>query len=60
MVVLKPTKKQLQEIFETEVTEDLVIQKNTISEDDQKWWYKSLTNLGKLLQAAWDKKKGRV
>jgi len=60
MVVLKPTKKQLQEIFETEVTKDLVIQKNTISEDDQKWWYKSLTNLGKLLQAAWDKKKGRV
>ena len=55
-----PTEKELQEAIKKEVMKDLIIQDCKMTEKDQKWWYKALTNFGKLLQAAWDKKKGRV
>ena len=57
MTTKRPTKKELQEAIKEEVMRDLVIQDWEMSEKDQKWWYKSLTNLGKLLQAAWDKRR---
>ena len=59
MAILKPTKEELREVFKNEVTKDLIIQK-PMNEEDQRWWFKHLSNLGKLLQIAWDKKKGRT
>ena len=57
MDVLKPTKEQLQEVFKNEITKDLVIQDASMSEEDQRWWYRALTNFGKLLQSAWNKRR---
>jgi len=48
---------ELQEAIKKEVMKDLIIQDCKMSESDQKWWYKALTNFGKLLQAAWDKRR---
>ena len=43
---------ELQAQFKREVLQDQVIRPKMMSEKEQIWWYKALTNLGKILTTA--------